>query len=219
MAKKKKQASGSAGGAPEWMVTFSDCMTLLLTFFVLLLSFASFNKQSFEEVGKAFSKAAPSVSRSSSMSKNSLQRHKPIRDPKENVKGTPEPTLARVSSKNAMHEKKILDFRNLKVFTIPSKDFFWGNGIAISTKGQRVLDGMTILLNKTPSRVVISENGPDGNNDSIGLSRAWTVIEYLTTVKGFKRDMFNITASTTTHDRPSSGRMLEITLLERNIYQ
>ena len=30
-------------GAPEWMVTFSDCMTLLLTFFVLLLSFSSFD--------------------------------------------------------------------------------------------------------------------------------------------------------------------------------
>ena len=34
------EESGS-GGAPEWMVTFADLMSLLLTFFVLLLSFAN----------------------------------------------------------------------------------------------------------------------------------------------------------------------------------
>ncbi|MCK5167482.1 MAG: hypothetical protein KAQ66_09185, partial [Rhodospirillaceae bacterium] len=29
-----------SGGAPSWMVTFADLMALLLTLFVLLLSFA-----------------------------------------------------------------------------------------------------------------------------------------------------------------------------------
>lgn len=34
---KKEEAAG--GGAPEWMVTYGDMVTLLLTFFVLLLTF------------------------------------------------------------------------------------------------------------------------------------------------------------------------------------
>ena len=44
MAREKKEVvEEENSGAPEWMVTFSDCMTLLLTFFVLLLSFSSFS--------------------------------------------------------------------------------------------------------------------------------------------------------------------------------
>ncbi|MGN7611571.1 flagellar motor protein MotB [Magnetococcales bacterium HHB-1] len=37
-------------GAPRWMVTFGDMMALLLTFFVLLLSFAQLDIVKFEEV-------------------------------------------------------------------------------------------------------------------------------------------------------------------------
>ena len=37
-------------GAPEWMTTYSDMVTLLLTFFVLLFSMATVDKQKFEQV-------------------------------------------------------------------------------------------------------------------------------------------------------------------------
>lgn len=42
MAKSKKD--DSAPGAPLWMITYGDLMSLLLTFFVLLLSFATMDK-------------------------------------------------------------------------------------------------------------------------------------------------------------------------------
>lgn len=37
-------------GAPEWLMTFSDLMSLLLTFFVLLLSFANMDIQKFQDM-------------------------------------------------------------------------------------------------------------------------------------------------------------------------
>ncbi|HPE37168.1 MAG TPA: flagellar motor protein MotB, partial [Spirochaetales bacterium] len=37
MARKKKEPAPE-GGIPGWMVTFTDMMTLMLTFFVLLVS-------------------------------------------------------------------------------------------------------------------------------------------------------------------------------------
>ncbi len=44
--KRKKKASSSEGGG--WLVTFSDLMTLLLAFFVLLFSMSSINESKYE---------------------------------------------------------------------------------------------------------------------------------------------------------------------------
>lgn len=53
MASKRKRKSGGdeggGGGAPGWMVTFGDLMSLLLTFFVLLLSFSSIQEVEFQK--------------------------------------------------------------------------------------------------------------------------------------------------------------------------
>ena len=43
MARKAKKPDDVPAGAPMWMATFSDLVTLLLTFFVLMLSMASFD--------------------------------------------------------------------------------------------------------------------------------------------------------------------------------
>src|SRR6056297_477488 len=49
--RKKKQVEGS--GSPPWMTTFSDLMTLLLTFFILLYSFSTLDAVKFKNVASA----------------------------------------------------------------------------------------------------------------------------------------------------------------------
>ena len=44
-------------GAPEWVVTFGDLMSLLLCFFVLLLSFSEMDKAVYKEVAGSLEKA------------------------------------------------------------------------------------------------------------------------------------------------------------------
>jgi chemotaxis protein MotB len=44
-------------GAPEWMVTFGDLMSLLLTFFVLLLSFSQMDNLRFKELAGSLERA------------------------------------------------------------------------------------------------------------------------------------------------------------------
>jgi chemotaxis protein MotB len=46
----RPEADEAPKGAPEWVVTFGDMMSLLLTFFVLLLSFSTMEAQQFKMV-------------------------------------------------------------------------------------------------------------------------------------------------------------------------
>lgn len=56
MAKRRKKSSGA--GVPEWVVTFGDMMSLLLTFFILLAALANF-----DEKDKLFMAAMESIRR------------------------------------------------------------------------------------------------------------------------------------------------------------
>lgn len=59
---KEEAPKKKGGGAPDWMVTFSDLMTLLLTFFVLLLSTAEVNKPKFERALQSIQNAFAGIS-------------------------------------------------------------------------------------------------------------------------------------------------------------
>ncbi|NMA65102.1 MAG: flagellar motor protein MotB [Clostridiaceae bacterium] len=50
MARKKEQ---SDGGAPEWMTTYSDMVTLLLCFFIMLFAMSTVDKATFTEMAES----------------------------------------------------------------------------------------------------------------------------------------------------------------------
>jgi chemotaxis protein MotB len=50
MADECKKKKAQAGGAPAWMATYADMVTLLLCFFVLLLTMADVNQKKFKQV-------------------------------------------------------------------------------------------------------------------------------------------------------------------------
>ena len=62
MAVEEEECEVCVPGAPGWIVTFSDLMSLLLTFFVLLLSFADMEVKRFRQVAASL-KAALGVQR------------------------------------------------------------------------------------------------------------------------------------------------------------
>jgi chemotaxis protein MotB len=50
MAEEEPKKKEEGGGAPEWMCTFADLMSLLLCFFVLLLSFSTMDNMKYKQV-------------------------------------------------------------------------------------------------------------------------------------------------------------------------
>ncbi len=216
-----------AQGAPEWMVTFSDCMTLLLTFFVLLLSFSSFSDKVFRKLKVIFTGSLPSVSVKNKRDTNAFLDVKQIEHTQEIDKGSEKPTLEKGEKDHLKKDTEPTNFHNRKVFLISSDNIFWGGGTIISLHGQRTLTAMASFLKEVPNRVVISENGQDDENDESGLRRAWSVTEYLTIKQGLDKERFSITASSL-QEKQSIGqaysgtkteRMLEVVLLEPSIYQ
>jgi len=232
MGRKKKQPEPEQeAGAPEWMVTFSDCMTLLLTFFVLLLSFSSFDDKALFRLKKVFAKEFSSLSLIKS-DKDTFKVPKLIHYDTHLDEGSEKPTLTKGTKRTKDRLKKETEpgnFRDHKVFLVSSEVIFWGNGKVISFQGRKALSDMASFLKEVPgNKVVVSENGQGDKKagDLLGLQRAWTVIEYFTTKQGLDKGQFSIAAGTLQksyenglqdNSQAKAARMLEIVLLERSI--
>ncbi len=228
---RKQLESDGPAGAPSWMVTFCDSMTLMLTFFVLLFSFSSFNEDVFQKLALTFAKALYSTVPFIEKDKGAFLPTKQIVATDYLGEGSEKLTLVRGWEDNLKEETKPMDFHSRKVFLLPSKEVFLGKGTAISLEGRNTLATMATFLKERPSRIVISENRPgdDEGSDQLGLLRAWAVMEYVTTKQGLDKRRFSISAtSTLVRERFKSGkpgllkqkteRGLEIVLLERSIY-
>jgi chemotaxis protein MotB len=225
--RKQEEPEEQSGGAPEWMVTFSDCMTLLLTFFVLLLSFSSFDDKVFWSLKIIYCNAFTNISQDPQSNRDSFKHLRPIKYLEQLDRGSEKPTLKRIDKDGLVEETEPGYFLNRKVFIVSSKKIFWAKGAAISPEGRDIMSTMASFLNTVPNRVVISENGPgDEYGSQFGLERAWAVLQYLTEIQGLEKKRFSISAaSTIPKERLNNGqavarldRTVEIVLLERSTY-
>ncbi|MCF7976347.1 MAG: hypothetical protein K9N55_21195 [Phycisphaerae bacterium] len=223
---KKEIVEEEEPGAPEWMVTFSDCMTLLLTFFVLLLSFSSFSDVSnYRKMTVSFANRFSSLSDSAAY-RSAMLSSTMIKHYQEEVeKGSETPVLQDSEKKaGSLKSTTLPDYRRRKVFVLPSELVFWGQGVILSTEGRAVLADTASFLNEMPNRIVISEceTGGPSSGDDMGLQRAWSVVEFLTQ-QGVKTDRVSISSTSTILDEAETssgkGRKLQIVLLERNVYR
>jgi chemotaxis protein MotB len=220
----------SPGGAPKWMVTFSDCMTLLLTFFVLLLSFSSFDDKAFNKMtsmfgGKAGVEAANTRSRDSVLQRNEMADHYQ----KDRDKGSESPTENGKVDGLVKEDPEEFGFRNRKVFLTPSSTVFLGSGSTLSRDGRKLLSDLALIFSTLPNKIVISENRLRGSsqNPALGLTRAWTALTYLVVKGKLKRDRFAISGTSTVPPErltsrlkaSPSGRLFEVVLLDKNICQ
>ena len=191
MARRKRKEEG--GGDPPWLVTFSDLMTLLLTFFVLLLSMSSMSKTTITEVNSWF---APL---------NYIERQglgripervaifmELIKDPKNLVTNMdrikdllfPYDTMPEEMDKSTLDENlKVMETPEGLVISLNDSLLFPSGRYTLSSPAEKILHSLVDVLLYTEMDVNISghtDNVPNKEMSNYELSgkRALSVLEY-----------------------------------------
>jgi outer membrane protein OmpA-like peptidoglycan-associated protein len=213
------QEEESAEGAPLWIISFADMMSLLMAFFVMLSTFSSFGPAEALKLRKAMTAALSpnfyggwySFHPRTAVGPQAIAAG-------QHEKGSERPTLEETQGKGLLAESKPEDFRTRKVFAIESAKVFWGGGATLSGNGRDFLDALAAFAAKMPGRIVIAENGP-GANAELGLNRALRTLNYLA-ARGVAKDRCCIgTQGTLAGQNSGSERMLEIAILDESTYK
>ena len=229
MPKPKPTPPDGAPGAPEWMLTYSDCMTLLLTFFVMLITFSSFDDKVYRRMESVFSEGLNSLGLRHIRDNRAFRSVPPIVYNESVRKGSEKPTVAGEYDSNPSQSLDFMDFQDQKVFLLRSEKVFWGRGVRMSPNGCQLLSDIATLLEATSERIVISEHTLGSHDDDLGLRRAWQITKFLTAQDVLDQARFSISSVSTVAQeiiaqtslfagRPSTTRVLEIVILERSIY-
>ena len=181
-------------GAPGWVVTFGDMMSLLLTFFILLLSFAKLEKSRFKvfavEMKKAFGvdNVTPQQTfedgRSAAMQYNSLPFN--ASDTLKDIKNIVEQQRARSPSGKVSVK---MDERDRGVtLTLPLESMFESGSAKIKQSVWHMLDDIARKLQENESSQVrvsaFTDTDPIrsreySSNDHHSAARAVSVVRYL----------------------------------------
>lgn len=185
MASKPKPVAEESGGESVglWYVSFSDMITLLLAFFVMLATFSSHSK---EEINRfagvcAYITAYSVIGGRSERSVMPTERYyEPAKEGSEKPTGVEsgEPKRPRpstwVSRADAYHERR--------TFRIRSREVFFGKGAALTPLGMQRLDLVADFLKRLPCRLIVSEiafGGSEGARERLSLERSWSIVNYL----------------------------------------
>ncbi len=194
-ARKKNEEGG--GGAPEWMCTFSDMMSLLLTFFVLLFSLSTIEKVKFQQVIGAIQGSfgrIPNFFNTSYVKPRSIkpqkvepaQRTKAMNRAKEAIaKNAREKLVAEEKSKEVIVEGVEEGIR----FSIAGRLLFDPGSAEVNPNAEPLLFKVAEILNDFPelqvrveghaSNTPLPPNSYFSNNWKLAQARAYSVLNVL----------------------------------------
>jgi flagellar motor protein MotB len=213
------QEEESVEGAPLWIISFADMMSLLMAFFVMLSTFSSFGPAETAQLHRAV-KATLLPDYYNGGWHRSLPRG--AMGPQslaagQLAKGSEKPTLEENGS-GLTAQTPPEDFRTRKIFALASRDLFWGAGVTLSAAGREYLDALVVFVREVPDRIVVSESGP-GEDPELGLRRAVVLVKYLAG-RGISPDRCSIGATgMRPEEKPGADRTVEIVLLDESAYQ
>ena len=194
---KKDNSPPPEEGPPSngWILSFSDCMTNLLCFFVLLVSFSSFDVSAQGRIQGAFSAmSSPAISDRRTEATDAVvppQKRPFDPTPEGAEKPTdqpPEPVL-KTQSKSVPDVKA---FHDQVTIRIPAGDLFLGSGHLLTATGRSGLKLIGSYMRLLPVRAVVRSQGQAGSDGESHMRRAWSVVSCISEEAQVSRDRFCI---------------------------
>ena len=200
------------------MTTFSDCMTLLLTFFVLLLTFSSFDPVALRQLEGAikFKSLSSIFDFKVKIDDSLIQLNKQVIDRTD--KGSEVRTsdllkivrnpkkIDSVNEKDAYAEERILH--------MPIDQLFLGNSMVFTPAGRDCLDQIARFLKLMPCKVFVGT--ADNVND--GILKSLAVVEFFTQKRGFSPARFCLSPDRPRPaSRPGNNSVMQIVLLAKDV--
>ena len=195
MARKKKEDSGGLTGN-EWLGTYSDCVTLLLTFFVLLYSMSSVDSEKVKAISQAFSIMSGQAG-NTFLEYDLYQGSQPIIGGESKIENTVEVSE---DGNRTMYKdvKEFLEENQLNSMVDVSEDergvmlqvkdniLFESGQATLIANSKEILDKINTLISTLPNSIIIeghTDNVPISNskyasNWELSTERAVTVVRY-----------------------------------------
>jgi len=217
MADEECRKGGDGGGAPAWMATFGDLMSLLLTFFILLLSFATMDIEKFrdalgsvqESLGVnpmsgtgVFSMARAPVAPQTSISPPVSFRPPPARAVREDLNREVAEKVRRfIRRKGIEDEVSIEDSARGVIVRVEGRLFFNPGTADMKPEVTPLLDEIAGIIRKNPDFHVAIEGHTDNipirsrrfrSNWELSAARAYSALQYLTEKVGVEADRLSI---------------------------
>ncbi len=127
-------------GAPMWIVTFTDMISLLLTFFIMILTFSSMEEEKLNQVQGSLAGAFGVAGGKGSPEHTEIQSSSQIKFRKRERDGVTNPSIRKSQINDAIN-KRVQDRTKFKI-PIESKDLDKGVLISLTTSG---LDELYVL--------------------------------------------------------------------------
>lgn len=196
---RRKSSEPQSSGAPAWMATYSDMVTLLLTFFILLFSISNVDAKKFENANNSLQSILGGKSSSGILNEESAiipplqsgEDHADLSSIDEKtqkmydqVKGYVEKQgLENAVSVSANRDGVFVDIKELILFE-PGE-------VLIKPEGKQILDHLEGLFLQFDNKIVVeghTDNVPTGTaeyptNWELSADRAVNVLRYLSEVK------------------------------------
>ena len=202
MARKKK--SGDDGGlrGDEWLGTYSDCVTLLLTFFILLYSMSSVDAEKLKSISQAFVSVMTGQSADSFMEFDMYNGKVPVIGGESDVEGVID---AQSLGKENMYQdiKNYVEKNDLSgamdiiqdergvILELKDTVLFQSGQADLIPGSKEVLDKVDTLISALPNSVIVeghTDNVPISNyryasNWELSTQRAVNVVKYFVETK------------------------------------